>query len=247
MFSTDTLQPWLYSKLLKLFSKISRMYCDLCLTEFSLFNKQKTCKICGAVQCSSCLRFKTKSSELICMDCHYDKKSLNYDGGDKGKLASLRGVTEARKNFSKSCQVLPDCGMKKSEDRKTDNIMKRLEALKENRAEAKKDVCDLEFRLRQLKGLSEEKPSSSSNSRCKEDEVTRLVNQYMEEVEIDKKCGINFVEKEQPSEVFTGEDEDPWCCMCDEDADTACQECEDYFCKRCFNWGLSNFLMNTFL
>lgn len=43
-------------------------------SKINLNSQQKTCKICGSVQCSSCLRFKLKKVKPVCLDCYYDKK-----------------------------------------------------------------------------------------------------------------------------------------------------------------------------
>ncbi|VDP52923.1 unnamed protein product [Schistosoma mattheei] len=60
-------------------------------------------------------------------------------------------------------------------DPKTDELVKRFENLKKNQVKAE-DVSLLEYRFRQLKGLTEEKPASSENSSLsKTDRVSKLV------------------------------------------------------------------------
>nr|CAH8841936.1 unnamed protein product [Trichobilharzia regenti] len=158
-------------ELLNSLDGILRMSCDLCLIEFTALKRKKTCKICGSIQCSSCLRYKTKSHKPICIDCYYDSINGNNPNGKTDKLASPRCKTED-KNCSENCKVPSNRGVK------TDDIIKRLEALKVPRTEVKENVANLESRLQQLKGLTNKKPSCSINtSRKEEDEVTRIIKQ----------------------------------------------------------------------
>ncbi|CAH8502442.1 hypothetical protein MS3_00006119 [Schistosoma haematobium] len=116
-------------------------------------------------------------------------------------------------------------------DPKTDELVKRFENLKKNQVKAE-DVSLLEHRFRQLKGLTEEKPASSENSSLSTtDQVSKLVERYIEEARIDSKCSVDFGLDDDPTE----KENFPSCYMCDGVAEFSCRECDDNFCKRCFN------------
>ncbi|CAH8504846.1 hypothetical protein MS3_00006119 [Schistosoma haematobium] len=204
------------------------MFCELCRVEFSSLNKKKSCKICGSVQCSSCLRFKLKKIKPVCLDCYYDKKSVN---DPEEKLCSFASSSRA---FIVASNLKPNKTNQKVRSRndpKTDELVKRFENLKKNQVKAE-DVSLLEHRFRQLKGLTEEKPASSENSSLSTtDQVSKLVERYIEEARIDSKCSVDFGLDDDPTE----KENFPSCYMCDGVAEFSCRECDDNFCKRCFN------------
>ncbi|CAH8535208.1 unnamed protein product [Schistosoma rodhaini] len=203
------------------------MLCELCRVEFSSSNKKKSCKICGSVQCSRCLKFKLEKFKPVCLDCYYDNKGLNESEEQLCSFASSsRAFLVASKlKPNKTCHEI-----RSRNDPKTDELIKRFENLKKN--QVKEDVSLLEYRFRQLKGLAEEKPASSENSSLpKADQVSKIVEQYMEEAQIDAKCGVDFGLDDDPTVM----ENSPSCYMCEGVAELSCRECDDNFCKRCFN------------
>ncbi|KAK4469077.1 hypothetical protein MN116_006666 [Schistosoma mekongi] len=207
------------------------MFCELCRVEFSSSNKKKSCKMCGSVQCSSCLRFKVKSRKPVCLDCYYDNKSLsNSDEQLHGPTASSCIVIKASnpkasKPNKSNRVVLPD------KDPKTDELVKRFKQLKMNQVKAKEDISVLEYRFRRLKGLTDDKPTSSIFSLSKADPVSILMQQCVEEARIDGECGSDFNLGDDPIKP----ENLPSCYMCEGIAEFLCKECDDNFCKRCFN------------
>ncbi|KAH8859061.1 zinc finger FYVE domain containing 19 [Schistosoma japonicum] len=122
--------------------------------------------------------------------------------------------------------VLPD------KDPKTDELIKRFKQLKMNQVKAVEDVSLLEYRFRRLKGLTDDKPTSSSIfSLSKTDEVSKLVQQYVEEAQISAECGSDLSLEDDPIKP----ENLPSCYMCEGIAEFLCKECDDNFCKRCFN------------
>ncbi|TNN14560.1 zinc finger FYVE domain containing 19 isoform 1 [Schistosoma japonicum] len=151
------------------------MFCELCRVEFSSSTKKKSCKMCGSVQCSDCLKFKTKSHKPVCLDCYYDNKSLS-NSNEQLHLPTASSCTVIKSSNLKPNKtnriVLPD------KDPKTDELIKRFKQLKMNQVKAVEDVSLLEYRFRRLKGLTDDKPTSSSIfSLSKTDEVSKLVQQ----------------------------------------------------------------------
>ncbi|KAH8859063.1 zinc finger FYVE domain containing 19 [Schistosoma japonicum] len=97
---------------------------------------------------------------------------------------------------------------------------------------AVEDVSLLEYRFRRLKGLTDDKPTSSSIfSLSKTDEVSKLVQQYVEEAQISAECGSDLSLEDDPIKP----ENLPSCYMCEGIAEFLCKECDDNFCKRCFN------------
>ncbi|CAH8474868.1 unnamed protein product [Schistosoma turkestanicum] len=170
------------------------------------------------------------------MDCYYDKKSLN---GSEEELCPLASSSRAfilatypkpikTSNTARSCDV---------PDPKTDELIKRFKELKKDPVKkdpvkVKVDVSALEHRFRQLKGLSDEKPTSFPDSSLpKVDQVSRLVEKYIDEARIDRELNGDFDFDDDPGDT----ENFPVCYMCEGIAEFSCRECKDNFCKRCFN------------
>ncbi|VDP23614.1 unnamed protein product [Schistosoma margrebowiei] len=177
-------------------------------SKINLNSQQKSCKICGSVQCSSCLRFKLKKIKPVCLDCYYDKK--RYKLFQIRRLMNLlRGLRTLRK------------------------IKSKVKAMFLSILVIAEDVSLLEYRFRQLKGLTEEKPASSENSSLsKTDRVSKLVERYIEEARIDANCSVDFGLDDDPTE----NENFPSCYMCEGVAEFSCRECDDNFCQRCFKY-----------
>ncbi|CAH8497458.1 unnamed protein product [Schistosoma guineensis] len=144
--------------------------------------------MCGSVQCSSCLRFKLKKIKPVCLDCYYDKKSVNDPEEKLCSFASSSRAFIVASNLkpNKTNQEVPSRNGINFQIRRLMNLLRGLRTLKRIKSKVKamflsilviaEDVSLLEYRFRQLKGLTEEKPASAENSSLsKTDRVSKLV------------------------------------------------------------------------
>ncbi|KAF6778846.1 hypothetical protein AHF37_01770 [Paragonimus kellicotti] len=222
------------------------MPCFQCGRDFTLLNRETACKGCNKIFCSKCLKYKTSLLKFnnkvftVCFKC-YDGV-MNPIQPDLPKLAAPKILMDrlaAAKVQIPTCfpdgnigvvqlpSVPPDVA-----DQSVDNLTYRLDKLKSvpNRDEVPSQA-ELEERLRKLKerDVSDLPVRQLPDS----DEVEDLIEQLTAEAKIDLAAGITDQEVELG--VQHNEDELPWCCICNRNAQLRCVDCDgDLFCQSCY-------------
>ncbi|KAA3675884.1 uncharacterized protein DEA37_0009375 [Paragonimus westermani] len=195
------------------------MPCFQCGRDFTLLHREAVCKGCNKIFCSKCLKYKTTSQKfnnkvvMVCFKC-YDSAMNLFDS------------------------LFPTL------DQSVDSLTYRLDKLKDVPSPGKVSSSlnlsvvdevpsqeELEERLRKLK----EKDVSDSPVEKLPDsgKVRNLIEQLTAEAKIDLAAGIT--EQEMNICAQRGEDELPWCCVCNRNAQLRCVDCDgDLFCQSCY-------------
>ncbi|KAF7257158.1 hypothetical protein EG68_05673 [Paragonimus skrjabini miyazakii] len=234
------------------------MPCFQCGRDFTLLNREAACKGCNKIFCSKCLKYKTSLPKFnnkvftVCFKC-YDSV-MNPVEPDLPKLAAPKILMDrlaAAEMQIPACFPVGSAGAVQLPsvppdvlDQSVDNLTYRLDKLKgvPNPGKVSSSVNlfgldevpsqeELEERLRKLK------ERDVSNLPVKQlpdsDKVEKLVEQLTAEAKIDLATGIN--EQKMEPGVQSTEDELPWCCICNRNAQLRCVDCDgDLFCQSCY-------------
>ncbi|KAF5399912.1 hypothetical protein PHET_06809 [Paragonimus heterotremus] len=220
------------------------MPCFQCGRDFTLLNREAACKGCNKIFCSKCLKYKTSLPKFnnkvytVCFKC-YDSV-MNPIQPDLPKLAAPKILMDrlaAAEVQIPACFPVGSAGTVRLPSVPPDvvgvpNPGKVSSSANLFRLDEVPSQEELEERLRKLKerdvsDLSVEQLPDS-------DKVENLVQQLIAEAKIDLAADIS--EQEMEPGVQHNEDELPWCCICNRNAQLRCVDCDgDLFCKSCYH------------
>ncbi|KAF8567407.1 hypothetical protein P879_06732 [Paragonimus westermani] len=238
-----------------------RMQCrafNVDVTSHFCIVRYAVCKGCNKIFCSKCLKYKTTLQKfnskvvMVCFKC-YDS-AMNPVQPVLPKLAPPKILMDrlaAAEVQIPACSPIGASGVVQLPsvphgvvDQSVDSLTYRLDKLKGvpnpgkvssslNLSEVDEVPSqeELEERLRKLKGKdvsdSPVEPLPDSGK------VKNLIEQLTAEAKIDLAAGIT--EQEMKICAQRGEDELPWCCICNRNAQLRCVDCDgDLFCQSCY-------------